>query len=750
MHSTDNHPRLVNVRNQEDMKNIYTHFKVGVNIFKDVSDYARNDENPSEAALFDDLRKLTGTIFITGFTTFYKMFGEQKLRELLNKLVALTNAKLKIVVLCYQCEKFLAFSDSRYRTWVYDVEGMTSINPNLVFVLPEMSDLDLAQSVTGIQNVPFFIEQNKCEEVHIKTAKTKNNYSHSLFDISEQTKVFDLLLQIDPITNTLKESYGTDAQWKQAMTEIKTSSWAEYIRNSFGAVETLHLALPDWNSEKDYTKWLYFIALKLFGTSNNAYMNMAIESANSVDEIVKCLYQGILEVSCSDKKYWELYEERKVLLKKLGFNDSKQIADYCDWVMEKESKTLYYLTDATKKEINLIFEMIEKYAEDYSKDELLEVLKHISPDLYLYLQKYDYKHELLNGYFSDYKYQKLTNRITTEFRELVEKQAVDREYLRILPARSEKTEAIDMQNTAVYFVDAMGVEYMAYIMSLCREFNLMAYTTLCHCEVPSITSKNKDFVEVFENHGGVFVPDKNGIKTLDEMKHHGTDNFDFVNNQLPSYLYDELKVIRKILEEVNGKLQKYDRVVLISDHGASRLSVISGQENKHEMNKKGIHSGRCCPKSEADEKPSCAIDGEDFWVLANYDRFKGSRPANIEVHGGATLEEVVVPIIEITRPAASYEFKMSTPKIEYSKRKKNAQIKVYSKIKLDEISVAISGNEQRIIAYANDGHNFTITLPDLKPSKKPYQVDVYVQDNLVMEGLLFEAENKDFKEKTLL
>ena len=340
MHSMDNHPRLVNVRNQEDMKSIYTHFKVGVNIFKDVSDYARNDENPSEAALFDDLRKLTGTIFVTGFTTFYKMIGEQKLRELLNKLVALTNAKLKIVVLCYQCEKFLAFSDSRYRTWVYDVKGITSTNPNLVFVSPEMPDWDSTQSIEGIQNVPFFIEQNKCDEVHVKTAKTKNNYNHSLFDISEQTKLFDLLLQIDPITNTLKESYGTDEQWKKAMTEIKASSWTEYIRKSFGAVETLHLALPDWNSAKDYTKWLYFIALKLYGTPNNAYMNMAVESANSVDEIVKCLYQCILEVPCSDKEYWELYEERKALLKKLCCNDSKQIADYCDWVMEKECASI--------------------------------------------------------------------------------------------------------------------------------------------------------------------------------------------------------------------------------------------------------------------------------------------------------------------------------------------------------------------------------------------------------------------------
>lgn len=49
-----------------------------------------------------------------------------------------------------------------------------------------------------------------------------------------------------------------------------------------------------------------------------------------------------------------------------------------------------------------------------------------------------------------------------------------------------------------------------------------------------------------------------------------------------------------------------------------------------------------------------------------------------------------------------------------------------------------------------DCYNVTIALPDLKPSKKPYQVDVYVQDNLIMEGLSFEAENKDFKEKTLL
>lgn len=43
-----------------------------------------------------------------------------------------------------------------------------------------------------------------------------------------------------------------------------------------------------------------------------------------------------------------------------------------------------------------------------------------------------------------------------------------------------------------------------------------------------------------------------------------------------------------------------------------------------------------------------SLEANDIWVLANYDRFKGSRRAIIEVHGGASLEEVVVPVIRIT------------------------------------------------------------------------------------------------------
>ena len=52
-----------------------------------------------------------------------------------------------------------------------------------------------------------------------------------------------------------------------------------------------------------------------------------------------------------------------------------------------------------------------------------------------------------------------------------------------------------------------------------------------------------------------------------------------------------------------------------------------------------------------------------FIVLANYGRFRGSRAANVEVHGGASLEEVVVPVIELTLADSSMQVALSDKNI---------------------------------------------------------------------------------------
>ena len=749
MHSNDNHPRLINVQNCDDMNSICNHFKVGKTIFKDVADYANYDENPSEPAFFNDLQKCTGTIFVTGFTTFYKLLGEQKLKELLNKLVAFTNSTLHIIIMCFQCEKQLDFLDTRYKNWVYLVDGVVNSKTNLVFLHSSASMPGQTIYIDGIHRFASTLEKSAPNVINIKTAKTKSLYSYSLISISEQANAYELLCTIEPMTNKLSNDYGLESQWVYALDIIKEyNSWDNYAVKVFSGTYTLDLSLQKWNEFDSIKRWMYFILLKLFGTPNSPYLNDVIENVSKVDNFEKEIYQGILRFNHTENMFWEHYKERKQIICRMGISDLRML-DFCDWVLSKQKDAIYYLTDLTSKEIYLIFQTLDNYQNGFSKNEIVEILRYIYPDLYDYLQYYDYKNDLLNRYFEAYKYQKVINHVSDEFLSLVEEQAIKRDYNYILPLRSDKVESIDMNNTLVYFVDAMGVEYLSFIMAFCKRNDLMAYTTLCHCEIPSLTCKNKDFVEVFKNHGGVFGKDENGIKLLDEVKHHGEEEFDYTHNKLPTYLAKELEIITKLMKKVVIKLKNYNRVVLISDHGASRLSVISNKENKHEMATNGMHSGRCCPKSESDIPPECAIEGDDFWVLANYDRFKGGRAANVEVHGGASLEEVVIPIIEITKLQMSYEFVIKTERIKFSKRKKDAVIEIYSKTKISGISVQISRIDGRLKAVSNDGHNFTIAVPNMKATDN-YTVDVYLEDNLISEGHEFYAENSDFKEKKIL
>lgn len=130
---------------------------------------------------------------------------------------------------------------------------------------------------------------------------------------------------------------------------------------------------------------------------------------------------------------------------------------------------------------------------------------------------------------------------------------------------------------------------------------------------------------------------------------------------------------------------------MISDHGASRLAVIKEHTLDINVNSKGTHSGRVCALTDDISEVSCATKSGDYYVLANYDRFKGGRAANVEVHGGATLEELTVPVIALTIAPESIEITILTPEITISFRKK-AEIRLYSNTRLNDVSILVSGN----------------------------------------------------------
>lgn len=737
-------PRFVNVESVEDMAAIVDHYKVGENIFLTVEKYSSEDENPRIADLLNDLATLQGNIFLTGFTTCWKLIGA---KELSSQLTAVAQMSLEghVVVLCFQCRDYLSFKDSRLNRLVYSVDGVATPKSHIVFINP-MLQVTNEDWVEGIQNLPAFIETTDADTLYVKTKHHPEEYPYALFRISEEANPYDAVCCIDQSTEAMAKDMGTDEQWAYALSLLQEQGdWANAINHEIGLYSNLELFI---NASQDYTdakKWLYFIALKRFGAKNEC-LDLASQKAHAYEDLVHWIVRDLVDLECKSPDFWKLYDCRKALLNQMEVSDD-EVLDYCRYIKCKKRDALYYLTDSHRLEKELIVECIADYSGSFSYNELRSVLQHIYPDLYAYLVPYKFNAALLNRYFEDYKFCKLENRITPEFYSLVEEQAVKREYNLLLPARSEKIESVDMSGAFAYFIDAMGVEFLGYISEKSKQKKLLPKITVCRSELPSITSRNKEFLGVFAEHN---VQCKN-IKQIDDIKHHGAENFTLENSPYPTHLIRELEIIDHVLDLIKLDLAKgkYTKAILVSDHGASRLVVLKNQLIDGEFDAKGTHCGRVCAYTEqTGSMPMIVQAGEndEYAVAANYQRFKPGRLMGVEVHGGATLEEVAVPIIELSYVPGDIEIIVQTPLVMSSIRKPPI-IEFYSTTKIDDIVVNVGNTEYK--ANTTDGHSFSIEMSK-RTRANTYTADVYVGGTMIATGLEFRIEKEGFKSNDIL
>ena len=287
---------------------------------------------------------------------------------------------------------------------------------------------------------------------------------------------------------------------------------------------------------------------------------------------------------------------------------------------------------------------------------------------------------------------------------------------------------------------------MRYIQEKCRDYGLAPSISTARCELPSLTVFNKEFVETIESKGCKI----SDIKDLDEIKHHGENNFDYEKVKTPIYLITELEIIDSLLKKIKANIDNglYKKAIILSDHGASRLAVLHNTENVWDMGTKGVHSGRCCPQNEITEKPDFAIEEEGFWVLANYDRFRGGRKANCEVHGGASLEEVAVPIIEITQKQNNIEaFIVDSSKVLKLGAKEHAVIKIYVGIKSQNITIKLDG-EYYDAEPTTEAYIYKVDLPN-HTKKGKYSCDILNGSDTIALQQPFSIEKKGFSENSL-
>ena len=67
-----------------------------------------------------------------------------------------------------------------------------------------------------------------------------------------------------------------------------------------------------------------------------------------------------------------------------------------------------------------------------------------------------------------------------------------------MPFRTELVEKIKYNGAEVFFIDALGVEYLSFIEKKCSEYGLNIKSKICKCNLPSLTLFNVEFKKYYE------------------------------------------------------------------------------------------------------------------------------------------------------------------------------------------------------------------------------------------------------------
>lgn len=575
--------------------------------------------------------------------------------------------------------------------------------------------------INGIKNILRTLEDGAVGEI---CANTIMPFQNSLLAIQRVKDSYEAISKSIDVEDVPKEC-GSEVMWERFLTELRKNNFKtaklfhEYAFSDFQDAD-----LYDVMSGDEYKSWLFYIFLMMKKTTfDGSYIGYVLSISRGIDSFKRNILNAIINVPHTDPRFAGFYRERKKLLSHYPESD---LAPFVADNRFNTEESVYRLTDNTMVEKQEIISWIANHGAPGN-------LSEIYPALAAYMKKYTFRDRnfvpefaaFITNYFEEYKRQKLANSISKEFLKKVDELALQRVYNR-LPKRDELVKEAYGESTQLFWIDALGVEYLSYIVELAKKRGLNISIDVGRAELPTITCENNEF---FKN----WAKDSRHLKEdeLDETKHKEKGGFYYgPDNPYPIHLAKELEIIERAINEtaMTLGLRRYDRVVIASDHGASRLAVIRKKEEKYDTDTQGQHSGRCCRFFPDCDLPFAIKEEEKgYIVLADYGRFKGSRAANVEVHGGASLEEVIVPVIILSLRDNSIEIKMVEDNVK-ADYKTGIKITLYVNKTIRQVLTVGYGNKQYPAAPIDDNH-YSVNIPNIKRAGT-YPADVYLGEDL--------------------
>lgn len=657
-----------------------------------ISDFCRTpDALPDLDDLGDRLKRMEGKAILLGVGEYAALSGDSEMKK---RIFGLPLRNLRLVVPLWGGHAFME-EESRNDPRIQGRRGVSFAKTGKHWTLRVFRDGFVRKAdATGLKDLLRILEGGCDRAITAITAVVPLNTTWCRHIDSAHEAYRERHPQ-----SSVPETMFTERQWRMFLNDERTRDDG--------------LASPD-----------SLLGLLEDGTGDDPYLALAVSKTSRHSEWRTNLLCAILDVSVDDGRFARLYDARKKVVPKLDKGDvtafireSRRIANPADRIR--------YMTDCTESEREEVIRLVVDIGDVPAS------VEEVYPALWNYWRRFPFSgdglSETLATYFQDYKRQKLLGRIEPGFMETVRDFAEDRPQF-ALPTRESVLEGLAADGVSLCWIDALGCEFLGLVQSSAERLGLKLKVTPVRTKLPSITSANRSF---YDEWPGEKMPP---VSRLDKIKHGDFERCGERPTHAATGLPHELAVVEEAINAIAMQLRKKpgSKVVLTSDHGATRLAVISNSETVWELPEKGRHGGRCCRKSEFDGVlPSCVTESDDekWHVLAGYDRFKGGRKGDVEVHGGATAEEMVVPVIELELLDKSVRVRLVEEEFKVTFRDAQITLDLFCASALMSPSVEFGGRRYAAVADGDEAGRYRVQIP--KPSAGDHVAVVYDGDTRI-------------------
>ena len=480
-----------------------------------------------------------------------------------------------------------------------------------------------------------------------------------------------------------------------------------------------------WNALPDSSKRLTALWMHLF--PDGSYLSHCFAQCKSISTLSDFILHEIFNVR-NERPEW--ISEFKVLFNVMALRPDAAYFSELDKIPEYETR-LDFLSSTTREERIYLLRMVGGWMrKDPNQVKASKKLHAIYPELSAYLADLTSEHADISGYMSKYKAYKLENTLPDDdetFYSGIQTSGFDYRYAVL-------SDAIDT-NSSVLWIDALGIEWLPLLKwSISNNSDcILVKDYIAQATLPTETCFNDQWAAMTVPHSK--------LDKLDKLAHKGVvDEPDYY-----ACIEEQFAFISGISKHVTSLMDKYHRVVITGDHGTSRLAARffhTRDGMPAPKDGKVCSHGRYCelPEGSTLTAPNIIMvkgtGGVQYAVFDNYDHFKqsgfaaGSDDDNAiygEVHGGATPEEMLVPVIVIdSKKDIPLTASWSKDTVKISMKKVKLSISFNKPV--SDLAVNISGIAGATTKVGS-GEQWNIVFSGLKDATYPVTV---VADGMIL------------------